>query len=73
LAAIQDNGRPVADIEEGHISTACCILANISMKLGGRPLTYDPKKREVVNDNEATALLQRQYRQPWIHPLPDKV
>ena len=73
LAAIQNNGRPVADIEEGHISTACCILANISMKLGGRPMVYDPKKREVVNDNEATALLQRQYRQPWIHPLPDKV
>ena len=26
--------RPVADIEEGYISTACCILANLSMELG---------------------------------------
>jgi predicted dehydrogenase len=72
LKAIEENGRPVADIEEGHISTASCILANISMKIG-RPVVYDPKKREVVNDREATALLQRSYRQPWIHPDPTKV
>ena len=26
--------RPVADIEEGHISTACYIMANLSMELG---------------------------------------
>ena len=35
---------PVADIEEGHISTASCILANMSMKTG-RPMVYDPRKR----------------------------
>jgi predicted dehydrogenase len=34
LKAISSRGRPVADIEEGHISTDSCILANISMKLG---------------------------------------
>ena len=72
LNAIEKKSRPIADIEEGHISTACCILANISMKTG-RPLTYDPKARKVVGDPEATALLQRPYRQPWIHPHPDKV
>ena len=37
LSAIENNRRPVADIEEGHISTASCILANVSMKIG-RPL-----------------------------------
>lgn len=67
LNAIENNTRPVADIEEGHISTASCILANMSMKLG-RPLVYDPKKREVVNDKEANALLRRAYRGPWKHP-----
>jgi predicted dehydrogenase len=69
LKAIQDSSRPVADIEEGHISTASCILANLSMQLG-RPLTYDPKTRTVVGDAEATKLLQRQYRGPWKHPDP---
>lgn len=72
LAAIDKNSRPIADIEEGHISTASCILANLSMKLG-RPLVYDPQKREIVGDREATALLQRPYRQPWTYPDPNKV
>jgi predicted dehydrogenase len=72
LAAMEKGTRPVADVEEGHISTASCILANMSMETG-RPMVYDPKKRIVVNDTEATALLQRKYRSPWIHPDPDKV
>jgi predicted dehydrogenase len=68
LAAVESRGKPVADIEQGHISTASCILANVSMALGGRPLTYDPAKREVVNDPQATALLRRPFRSPWTHP-----
>jgi hypothetical protein len=72
LKCIAEGGRPVADIEEGHISTASCILANMSMKIG-RPLVYDPKTRTVVGDAEATALLQRSYRSPWIHPTVEKV
>jgi predicted dehydrogenase len=67
LKAIDDSKLPVADIHEGHISTASCILANISMKTG-RPIVYDPAKIQVVNDAEATALLKRAYRQPWTHP-----
>lgn len=73
LEAIDKSVKPVADIEQGHISTASCILANISMQLGGRPLIYDPIKKEVTGDAEATQLLQRKYRQPWIHPLPGSI
>ncbi len=72
IHAINTKELPVADIEEGHISTAACILANMSMELG-RPLVYDPKNRVVVNDAEATKLLRRPYRSPWVHPEPDKV
>ncbi|MBL7871660.1 MAG: Gfo/Idh/MocA family oxidoreductase [Cyclobacteriaceae bacterium] len=72
LKAIEENGRPIADIEEGHISTASCILANLSMKTG-RSLVYNPTLREIVGDKEATALLQRTYRSPWIHPDPKTV
>ncbi|MBP7934913.1 MAG: Gfo/Idh/MocA family oxidoreductase [Phycisphaerae bacterium] len=67
LAAIASRGKPVADIEEGHISTASCILANLSMKLG-RPLTWDAKAGKVVGDDEANGLLKRPYRKPWVHP-----
>tara|TARA_R110002050_G_scaffold96307_2_gene200333 strand:+ start:5582 stop:6949 length:1368 start_codon:yes stop_codon:yes gene_type:complete len=72
IQAIEQGGRPVADIEEGHISTASCIMANMSMKLG-RPLTYDPQKRVIVGDEEATRLLTRKYRAPFMHPDPNEV
>jgi hypothetical protein len=64
LAAVDKRTRPVADIEQGHISTASCILANLSMQLG-RPLVYDPQTRRIVGDEAATGLLRRPYRQPW--------
>jgi hypothetical protein len=72
LAEIEKNSRPVADMEEGHISTASCLLANISMKVGW-PVVYDSQKRVGVGDARATALLARPYRKPWTHPDPKKV
>ncbi len=72
LDAIENGKRPVADIEQAHISTASCILANMSMLLQ-RPLVYDPVKREVTGDAEATRMLARTYRDGWQHPHPDSV
>ncbi|MCC6416944.1 MAG: Gfo/Idh/MocA family oxidoreductase [Gemmataceae bacterium] len=67
LTAIRTRGRPVADIEEGHISTASCILANLALRLN-RTLTWDAKAQRVVGDEEANKLLRRPYRKPWVHP-----
>jgi predicted dehydrogenase len=67
VKARETNGKPVADIEQGHISTASCILANLSMKLG-RTLTWNPEKHEVTNDAEANKLLKRPYRLGYTHP-----
>ena len=72
LACIASRGRPVADIEEGYISTASCILGNTAMQLG-RTLVWDPVKGRVVNDEEANRLLRRPYRKPWVHPEPERV
>ncbi len=72
LAAIDKRSRPVADIEQGHISTASCIIANLAMQTG-RALVYDPKRRELVGDPDATKLLRRAYRGPWQHPEADRV
>jgi predicted dehydrogenase len=60
--------RPVADIEQGYISTASCILANISMDLNGRTLEWDPATHTVKNDAEANRRLKRPYRQGYTHP-----
>jgi predicted dehydrogenase len=72
LDAIDNRTKPVADIEQGHISSASCILANLSMDLG-RSLAYDPATRTIPGDEEATAALARAYRDPWKHPTPEGV
>ena len=72
LACIASREKPVSDIEQGYMSAAACILANISMQLG-RSITWDHAKGVVVGDTEANRLLQRPYRAPWTHPDPSKV
>ncbi len=67
LQCIETRSRPVADIEQGYISSASCILANLAMQLK-RTLAWDPVKHEVVGDDEANGLLARPYREPWVHP-----
>jgi predicted dehydrogenase len=67
LAAIASRGTPVADIEQGYISTASCRLANLSLQLG-RTLTWDPQAGKVLGDEEANRRLTRPYRSPWTHP-----
>src|SRR5690606_2337358 len=64
--------RPLNDIESGHISTACCILANLSMDLG-RGLRWDAASQKVIGDEEANRRLTRDYRGPWKHPTPQSV
>jgi hypothetical protein len=67
LSAVDARGKPVADIEEGYVSTTSCILANLSQKLG-RSLAWDPVKAQVVGDDQANGLLLRPYHGPWVHP-----
>ncbi|MEM8666031.1 MAG: Gfo/Idh/MocA family oxidoreductase [Planctomycetota bacterium] len=67
LNCIDDRSRPIADIEQGHISSASCFMANNSMTLG-RSLAFDPKTHSIIGDDEATAALKRPYRKPYIHP-----
>jgi predicted dehydrogenase len=72
LENIASRGKPVADVEQGYISTTACILANMSMELG-RSLKWDPVKGRIVGDEEANRRLARKYRAPWVHPDPAKV
>lgn len=69
LDAIDKGTEPVATVEEAHISTASCILANLSMELN-RPIKYDQSSRTVKKDSEATSLLKRAYRSGYNHPDP---
>jgi predicted dehydrogenase len=67
--AVKSNKREElhAEVTEGHLSSALCHLANISYRLG-RALKVDPKAEKFVDDNEADAMLTREYRTPFAIP-----
>jgi hypothetical protein len=67
LTCIQSREKPVADIEQGYMSTTACILANLSLRLG-RSINWDHAKGLAAGDDEANRMLTRPYRSPWIHP-----
>ncbi len=67
LKAVAERTRPIADIEEGHYSTALCLLGTISQRLG-RSLDWDAENERFINDDEANLLLKRKYRAPWKYP-----
>ncbi|MBI3737261.1 gfo/Idh/MocA family oxidoreductase, partial [Candidatus Sumerlaeota bacterium] len=56
-----------AEIEEGHLSSSLCHLANISYRLG-RTLDFDPAAEKFVNDAEADKMLTRVYRKGFEVP-----
>ncbi|MCE5307512.1 MAG: Gfo/Idh/MocA family oxidoreductase [Acidobacteriales bacterium] len=56
-----------ANVEQGHVSSAMCHMANISYRLG-RNLAFDPAKETFGNDAEANGLLSRRYRTPYVVP-----
>jgi hypothetical protein len=49
------------------ISSSCCIMGNMAMKLG-RTLEWDAAAGRIKGDDEANRLLRREYRAPWQHP-----
>src|SRR5262249_45453525 len=58
------------EIQEGHMSTALCHLANIAFRTG-RKLTFDPATETFPGDEEANRYLRRAYREPYV--VPDQV
>lgn len=58
------------EIEEGHLSTTLCHLANIAFRTG-RKLVFNPQTESFTNDPEANKFLTREYRKPYV--LPDQV
>lgn len=68
---IRTRNKPIADVEEGHLSTLMCHLANISYRVGNQKLKFDPKTETITNIEEANKYLRRKGRAPWI--IPDEV
>ncbi len=58
------------EIEDGHLSTSLCHLANISFRTG-RKLVFDSETEMFPGDEEANQWLRREYRKPYV--VPDQV
>lgn len=62
--AVRSRKQPAADIDSGIRSTIVPLIGNIAAKTG-KKLKWDAKSESFVGDNEANAMLFREYRKKW--------
>ncbi len=65
IECIRSRNKPLCDLELGHRTAVICNLGNMSLRLGGRMIEWDPDKEVVTNDKEAAAMCTPHYRAPW--------
>ena len=69
IECVRSGERPNADIEINHLSTALGHLGNIACRVGRR-LEFDPVAEQFKGDEEANALVRREYRDGhWAVPV----
>jgi predicted dehydrogenase len=65
INCIKSRQQPFCNLELGHRTAVICNLGNMSLRLGGRAIQWDPEKEVVIGDKEAAAMCTKQYRAPW--------
>ena len=65
IDCMKSRNQPLCNLEMGHRTAIICNLGNMSLRLGGRTLNWDPDKEVIVGDKEAAAMCTKQYRAPW--------
>ena len=65
LHCIKTRERCFRDWEYAHRVATVCHLGNIAYLLN-RPLKWDPQKEDFVNDPEASRMVDRPRREPWV-------
>ncbi|MBX6316263.1 MAG: Gfo/Idh/MocA family oxidoreductase [Isosphaeraceae bacterium] len=65
LDCVRSRETPICPAEVGHRSVTVCHLGNISMRLGGRKLVWDPQQERFFGDALAQQMLSREMRAPW--------
>lgn len=67
LAGIETGRTCAANIEVAHRASILPLLGMISWRTG-RSLRWDGAKEQILDDPEASRLLSRPYRAPWVYP-----
>jgi len=65
LDCVKSRELTICPVEVGHRSISVGLLGEIAM-LTGRKIKWDPENEKIIGDPEASALLGRSYREPWI-------
>ncbi|QDV20477.1 Inositol 2-dehydrogenase [Gimesia panareensis] len=64
IEGMKSRKQPISDVWSHNRMLEICHLSNIAMRLG-RDLNWDPKKREIVGDDQANSFLSREYRKGY--------
>jgi len=54
----------ICNAEIGHRTASICHLSSIALRLN-RTVKWDPKKEQIIGDDQATAMLDRPRRSPY--------
>lgn len=64
---VRTRKKPMCPPEVGHRVASLGHIGSICLRLGGRPLRWDPEKEQFVGDAEANRYLVRQQRRPYTY------
>jgi len=65
LDCVKSRKLTICPAEVGHRSISVGLLGEIAM-LTGRKIKWNPDTEQIIGDEEASALLGRSYREPWV-------
>ena len=68
ISSVESGKKSVANIEIAHRASVLPLLGMISWRVG-RSLNWDGVKEQITGDAEASKLLSRPYRAPWVYPV----
>ena len=64
IEGIRDSRKLNSEIEDGQKSTMLCHLGNIAWRTG-HTVNFDPQKRSIIGDRDASKFWSRDYRRGW--------
>ena len=62
---VRDGRQPICTAEIGHRSATVCHLGNISLRLGGKSLEWDPLHEKFKGSDDANRLANKSIRGDW--------
>ncbi|MCA9011941.1 MAG: Gfo/Idh/MocA family oxidoreductase [Planctomycetaceae bacterium] len=65
IDCVKDRSQPISDVFTHHRAVSSCHLCNIALLLG-RKLHWDPVREDFINDPEASTMLAREQRKPYV-------